>query len=65
MVGPSRKSFIGEILGQADPKNRLTGTAAAVAACALAGVECVRVHDVRACRQAADVCAAIRRGEIS
>ena len=31
-----------------------------VAACVLAGIECVRVHDVAACRQVAALCAAIR-----
>lgn len=63
MVGPSRKRFIGEILGIDKPRDRLMGTAAAVAACILAGVECVRVHDVAECRQVADVCAAIRAGK--
>ncbi|NLX12379.1 MAG: dihydropteroate synthase [Phycisphaerales bacterium] len=62
MVGPSRKRFIGEILHIDNPADRVTGTAAAVAACVLAGAECIRVHDVAACRQAADLCAAIRGG---
>jgi len=62
MVGPSRKRFIGQVLGIEHPAERLMGTVAAVAACVLAGVECVRVHDVAACRQVADLCAAIRRG---
>jgi len=63
LVGPSRKRFIGEILGLAEPRDRLMGTAAAVAACVLAGIECVRVHDVAPCRQVADLCAAIRQGD--
>lgn len=63
LAGPSRKRFIGEVLSIADPRDRLTGTMAAVAACVLAGVECVRVHDVAACREVVDLCAAIRRGE--
>ncbi len=62
MIGPSRKRFIGEILNVAEPLDRRMGTAAAVAACVLAGIECVRVHDVAACRQVADMCAAIRGG---
>ncbi len=46
MVGPSRKHFIGQILGT--PANdRLEGSAAAVAAAALGGADIVRVHDVR------------------
>ena len=62
MVGPSRKRFIGDVLGITDPQERGMGTAAAVAGCVLAGVECLRVHDVAACRQVADMGAAIRRG---
>jgi dihydropteroate synthase len=61
LVGPSRKSFIGAVTG-APVGDRLPGTLAAVAACVLAGVEIVRVHDVAEARQAADVAAAIRKG---
>lgn len=61
LVGPSRKSFIGQVSG-APVGARLPGTLAAVAACVLAGVEIVRVHDVAEARQAADVAAAIRAG---
>lgn len=60
MVGPSRKRFIGETLGIDVPAERAAGTAGVVAAAVLAGVECVRVHDVLICRQAADICCAIR-----
>ncbi len=59
LVGPSRKSFIGQVTGAAAPE-RLPGTLAAVTVCVLAGVEFVRVHDVGAARQAALVAAAIR-----
>ncbi len=59
LVGPSRKSFIGKLTG-APVGERLPGTLAAVVACALAGVELLRVHDVAACRQAALVAAALR-----
>jgi dihydropteroate synthase len=59
LVGPSRKSFIGKVTG-AEVGDRLPGTLAAVAACVLAGVEFVRVHEVAAARQAARVAAAIR-----
>jgi dihydropteroate synthase len=59
LVGPSRKSFIGGVTGAA-VEDRLPGTLAAVAACVLAGVEMVRVHDVREARQAARVAAALR-----
>jgi dihydropteroate synthase len=45
-VGPSRKSFIGKITGRENPAERIFGTAATVALCAVAGVSIVRVHDV-------------------
>ncbi|HSN16082.1 MAG TPA: dihydropteroate synthase [Anaeromyxobacteraceae bacterium] len=63
LVGPSRKSFIGAVTG-APVGERLAGTLAAVTACVLAGVEIVRVHDVREARQAAQVAAAIRSGDL-
>ncbi|MBN1864955.1 MAG: dihydropteroate synthase [Victivallales bacterium] len=46
LVGPSRKSFIGEITGQRDPAKRAWGTAGAVAWLAFRQVAFVRVHDV-------------------
>jgi dihydropteroate synthase len=46
LAGPSRKSFLGKILG-VEAKERLMGTAAAVAACILGGAHIVRIHDVR------------------
>jgi dihydropteroate synthase len=61
LVGPSRKSFIGHVLGGAPPSERLFGTAAAVAAAVLAGAHVVRVHDVREMVQVVRVCDAIRR----
>ncbi|MFH1024325.1 MAG: dihydropteroate synthase [Planctomycetota bacterium] len=64
LVGPSRKSFIGKITGR-DVVGRLAGTAAAVAACALAGVHFVRVHDVREMVDVVRVAGAIRRMGIS
>ena len=60
LMGPSRKSFLGHILERPDPTDRLWGTAAAVTACVLAGADVVRVHDVRAMRDAACVAAALR-----
>jgi dihydropteroate synthase len=59
-VGSSRKRFIAEVTNTREIPDRLPGTIATVCACVLAGVECVRVHDVLACRRAADLCAAIR-----
>ncbi len=60
LVGPSRKSFIGNILGL-PVDDRAEGTLAAVAACILGGAHVVRVHDVRGAVRAARVADAIRR----
>lgn len=46
VVGPSRKSFIGHVLG-GEAADRVEGTAAAVAWAAARGAHVVRVHDVR------------------
>ncbi|MFB3154083.1 MAG: dihydropteroate synthase [Candidatus Acidiferrales bacterium] len=46
LIGTSRKSFIGKVLGSAPPEQRLFGTAASVTAAILAGAHIVRVHDV-------------------
>jgi dihydropteroate synthase len=46
LLGTSRKSFIGEVLGQSVAK-RLMGTAATVNAGVMQGAHIVRVHDVK------------------
>ena len=53
LVGPSRKSFIGRILNQPDPEERVWGTAAACCAAIVKGANILRIHDVREMR---DVC---------
>jgi dihydropteroate synthase len=45
LVGPSRKSFIGQILQQPDPKQRVWGTAAACCGAIATGADILRVHD--------------------
>ncbi|MAF13256.1 dihydropteroate synthase [Candidatus Poribacteria bacterium] len=60
LVGPSRKSFIGAILDDAPPGDRLEGTAAAVAIAITGGAHAVRVHDVREMSRVARVADAIR-----
>jgi dihydropteroate synthase len=47
LIGTSRKSFIGKILGDLPPEERLEGTAATVAIAIMNGANAVRVHDVR------------------
>lgn len=46
LVGVSRKSFIGTILNQPDPAQRVWGTAAACCAAIAHGADILRVHDV-------------------
>ena len=58
LVGPSRKSFIGKVLG-GSVEDRRMGTAAAVAAAILLGAHIVRVHDVREMVEVARVSDAI------
>jgi dihydropteroate synthase len=45
LVGPSRKSFIGHILNQPDPTQRIWGTAAACCGAIAGGADILRVHD--------------------
>ena len=47
LVGASRKRFIGKIINEADPKNRIFGMAAIAARCVIAGVDYLRVHDIK------------------
>jgi dihydropteroate synthase len=65
VVGTSRKSFIGKLLGGAPADRRLHGTMASVAAAILNGAHVVRVHDVRACVETARVADAIRRESLA
>jgi len=62
LVGPSRKSFIGKILNEPDPQQRVWGTGAACAACVAGGADWVRVHDVRPMRDVVRVSDALWRG---
>lgn len=58
LVGPSRKAFIGEILGL-PVDDRLEGTIGAAIAAALSGAHIVRVHDVKPVSRALKVADAI------
>ncbi len=60
LVGPSRKSFIGNILNL-PVDERLEGTLASVVAAVLRGANVVRVHDVKSVRRATQVADAIRQ----
>jgi len=59
LVGPSRKSFLGELTG--DPVgDRDTATHAACAVSVFAGADAIRVHDVGGARRAVQVALALR-----
>lgn len=55
LVGTSRKGFIGKTLGREKPDDRLFGTAATVALAVAHGARILRVHDVQAMRDVADM----------
>ncbi|RMH35286.1 MAG: dihydropteroate synthase [Nitrospirae bacterium] len=61
LIGVSRKTFIGRILGK-PVEDRLFGTAGAVAVAVLHGAGIVRVHDVRAMTDVVNVVRALRKG---
>lgn len=60
LIGPSRKAFIGKILGDVPPAERLEGTAAAVAISIINGANIIRVHDVREMVRVAKIVDAIK-----
>ncbi|MFH1681432.1 MAG: dihydropteroate synthase [Candidatus Eisenbacteria bacterium] len=62
LVGASRKSFLGQILGL-PVEERLEGTIGACAAAVLAGADMLRVHEPLPVSRAVRVVEAIRRGE--
>ncbi|MGB9716542.1 MAG: dihydropteroate synthase [Thermodesulfovibrionales bacterium] len=61
LIGPSRKAFIGKILGDAPVSERLEGTAAAIAISIIKGANIIRVHDVKEMVKVAKVADAIKR----
>ena len=60
LIGPSRKAFIGKILGVA-PQDREEGTMASVAVAIMHGANMVRVHEVERTRRVVRVVDAILR----
>lgn len=64
LVGTSRKSFIGKILDDAPPTERLGGSIASALAAIQNGARIVRVHDVRETVGAIKIAAAIA-GEVN
>lgn len=62
VIGASRKRFIGELTGVADPAERVAGSVGAALAAASLGADVLRVHDVAATIQALKVFVACRHG---
>lgn len=62
LIGTSRKSTIGKVLGGLPPSERIEGTAATVALSIANGAAIVRVHDVREMTRVARMSDAIVRG---
>ncbi|MFH1207949.1 MAG: dihydropteroate synthase [Candidatus Omnitrophota bacterium] len=60
MLGPSRKSFIGQVTGR-ETTEREFGTAACVASAVMNGIQIIRVHDVKAMRDVVRVTESIKR----
>ena len=66
LIGVSRKRFIGQILNQEEPQKRLFGTIGANIVALAKGASILRVHDVRAHKEATLVADAIlKEGESS
>ena len=47
LIGASRKRFIGSVINEPDPTKRIFGTSAIASRCVIAGVDILRVHDVK------------------
>lgn len=60
VVGASRKTFIGQVLGLPDPADRLVGSLAVAAIAAARGAAVIRTHDVAPTAQAVRMAAAVR-----
>jgi dihydropteroate synthase len=59
LIGVSRKRFIGELCNEPVPTERVGGSVGIAVWCAMHGAAVVRVHDVKATRQALTVVQAL------
>ena len=62
LVGTSRKSFIGKLLGDAPTEDRLGGSLATGVIAVMNGARILRVHDIRETVQALSIVRAIQHG---
>ncbi|TXT56725.1 MAG: hypothetical protein BAJATHORv1_20318 [Candidatus Thorarchaeota archaeon] len=65
LVGVSRKAFIGTLLGQPNPKDRLVGTISATAIAVANGADMIRAHDVYEAVQASIIGGYLRRQTVT
>lgn len=63
LIGVSRKSFIGYLLGGCPPEERLEGSLAATALAIWKGASLIRTHDVKATKRVAQISYSIRNIE--
>ena len=61
LVGVSRKAFIGHILAQPDPDDRLVGSIVATTVAVMNGASIIRTHDVRETKAVVQIGEALRR----
>jgi dihydropteroate synthase len=65
VVGTSRKKFIRPVTGEADPRQRMMGTAASVAWSVANGAAVVRVHDVEPMARIVRMIRSIQSGRVA
>lgn len=63
LIGVSRKAFIGHLLGQPDPDDRIVGSVAATTVAVMNGANVIRTHDVKETRMAVQMGEALRRSK--
>ena len=63
LVGVSRKAFIGHILGQPNPDDRLIGSMGATTVAVMNGASVIRTHDVKETKVVIQMGEALRRSE--
>ena len=65
LVVVSRKAFIGELLNQKEPDERLTGTIAATSIAVANGANIIRAHDIKEARMAIRIGESLRKTNTS
>ena len=64
LIGASRKSFLGTVLGLPEPKSRDAASIACTVIAALGGASILRVHDVAGTCEALRLLSAVQAGEV-